>query len=190
MSKERQLGQPYKALGEKLKAARVSLKRSVGEASGAIEIDEDTFKRIELGEQRPAEDTLMVLISYLEIKDDEATQLWDLAGYSDSKNASSNVFELNQPITMVMPVDLRVVYTDMVHVMVNNFGVVMNFMQGAGQNGQPLAVARIGMSQEHAKSVLDILDKSLKQSNQHNQPKLLRQSKKSSQQIDNKKEDS
>ncbi len=162
------MGQPYKALGEKLRAARLQRKRTLAEASGAIEVDLDTFKQIEQGKQRPAEDTLMVLISYLDIKEDEASQLWDLAGYHDA-NQSGTTFDLGQPVAMMMPMDLRVVYTDMVHVMINDFGVIMNFMQGAGQGNQPLAVARIGMSKEHAKSVLEILDKSLKQAEQHKQ---------------------
>lgn len=172
-----QSANPYSALGAKLKAARISRKRTVTEASGAIELDEDTFKRIEQGAQRPAEDTLMVLISYLEIKEEEADTLWELAGYVDGKNANQQgtMFNLEQPVAMMIPVDLRVVYTDMVHVMINDFGVVMNFFQGTGQQGsQPLAVARIGMSKEHAKSVLEILEKSLQQSDKHKNGKLLK----------------
>jgi hypothetical protein len=153
---------PYQALGQKLRAARVRQKRTVAEASGAIEINEDTLKGIELGQERPAEDTLLVLISYLGIKEDEASQMWELAGYNQAEDEPAA--DINQSLAMIMPGDLRVVYTDMVHVMVNDFGVVMNFLQGAGPNNQPLAVARIGMSKEHAKSVLDILSKSLKQS--------------------------
>jgi DNA-binding XRE family transcriptional regulator len=172
------LGNPYQALGAKIKAARLSLKRTIAEASGAIELDEATFKQIERGEQRPAEDTLMVLISYLEIKEEDAAALWELAGYNDAKQGQGTIFDLGQPVAMMMPMDLRVVYTDMVHVMINDFGVVMNFFQGTGQPGQqgaqPLAVARIGMSKEHAKSVLDILDKSLKQSEKQYDTKMLK----------------
>ena len=63
-----------------------------------------------------------------------------------------------------MPMDLRVVYTDMVHVAVNDFGLVMNFMQTAGPANKPLAIARVGMSREHAKSVLEVLQRTLAQS--------------------------
>ena len=168
---------PYRALGQKLKAARLRLKLSVSDASGAIEISEEILKNIELGKRRPAEDTLVVLISYLQLKDDDATSIWDLAGYDD-KDAVDNIADLNQPIALAMPGDLRVVYTDMVHVMVNDFGVVMNFMQGVGPNSQPLAIARVGMSKEHARSVLDILDKSIKQSDKRSKPKMLEASDK------------
>ncbi len=177
---------PYQDLGQKLKAARVQLKRSVAEASGAIEVNEDMLRSIELGRKRPAEDTLMVLISYLQLKEEEASQIWDMAGYEEKETETTTV-DLTQPIAMVMPGDLRVVYTDMVHVMVNDFGVVMNFLQGVGPNNQPLAIARVGMSKEHARSVLDILDKSLKQSDQASKPKMLKSTKKDTDQTNKKK---
>ena len=61
--------------------------------------------------------------------------------------------------------DSRIVYTDTVHVMVNNYGVVMNFLQnGSSGHTQPLAVARVGMSLEHARSVREVLQQTLDQS--------------------------
>lgn len=162
---------PYQSLGRRLKAARLKIKKTVAEASGAIELNEAALHSIELGRKRPEEDTLMVLLSYLDIKDEEATKIWQMAGYQEVDD--HDIIDLNQQIAMVMPGDLRVVYTDMVHVLVNDFGVVMNFLQGAGPGSQPLAVARIGMSKEHARSVLDLLDKSLKQSDQSRQTKVL-----------------
>lgn len=44
---------------------------------------------------------------------------------------------------MVNAQDIRIVYTDMLQVMVNNYGVVINFLQGAGINDTPLAVSRV-----------------------------------------------
>lgn len=178
---------PYKSLGKKLKAARERQKRSVAEASGAIEINEDVYVNIELGNQKPEEDTLMVLLSYLEIKDEEANKIWELAGYDDKTTIqSSTTVELGQQTAIALPNDLRVVYTDMVHVMVNDFGVVMNFLQGVGPNSQPLAIARVGMSKEHAKSVLEILGKSLEKSEQRTKTKQLKSPKKTSDKSDKK----
>ena len=191
MKRDDKSSQPFKDLGAKIKATRQQKKRSVNEVSGAIEISEAKFKQIEQGELRPAEDTLATLLSYFEIKDSEADKYWELAGYLDNgipTTGSANVFELNQPIAMMMPVDLRVVYTDMVHVMVNDFGVVMNFMQSAGNGQQPLAVSRIGMSRDHAKSVIDILSKSIDQAEASKKPKLLKpQDSKDSQDSSSKK---
>lgn len=164
MSENEAGNNPFKLLGTTLRKAREIRKQSLAEVSGAVEIDSDVLQRFESGEQRPSEDILLLLISHFDLKDEEASKLWDLAGYTEDKPpgvTQTSTFDLGQPVAMVMPMDLRVVYTDMVHVMVNNYGVVMNFMQGAGPNGQPLAVARIGMSKDHAKSVLQVLKDSL-----------------------------
>src|SRR5262249_16675613 len=56
-----------------------------------------------------------------------------------------------------------VLFTDIVDIVVNNFGVVMHFMQNGGAGGQPATVAKVGMSREHAKSVLQILQATLMQ---------------------------
>ncbi len=57
----------------------------------------------------------------------------------------------NQQAITILPLDACVVYTDMVNVTANQFGVVMNFLQqGAGPNAGPVAVSRVGMSLDHA----------------------------------------
>lgn len=169
---DKRVGKPYRSLGIKLKAFREGKKQTIPEVSGAVEIEAKVLEQIEQGEQRPAEDILALLISYFGVKEDEASKLWELAGYNELSNDSQS-FDLGQQVAMVMPMDLRVVYTDMVHVMVNDFGVIMNFMQGNGPKNQPLAVARIGMSHEHARSVMDVLGKSLHQAQQKSAPKQL-----------------
>lgn len=158
----------YEPLGIHLKRLRQKRQESLAEVSGAVEIDIETLAKIEQGKSRPSEDILLLLISHFGAREDEATKLWEQAGYEQEKVPATNMIndDLGQakPMVMVMPTDARIVYTDMVHVMVNNYGVVMNFMQGAGPNNQPLAVARIGMSREHAESVLSVLQQTLEQS--------------------------
>lgn len=166
---------PYKSLGVRLKQMREKLQESLAEVSGAVEIEIDSLTAIEKGVQRPTEDILLLLISHFAVKDDQAGKLWELAGYMPQAalDGSFGGFLGDDDVkhaVMVMPMDARIVYTDMVHVMVNNYGVVMNFMQGAGPNNQPLAVSRIGMSREHAKSVLEVLQKTLQQSEQKSLP--------------------
>ena len=165
MSREDGVKNPYSELGRKLKLYRERRKRSITEASGAVEIEPVSLESIEKGEQRPDEEILSLLISYFEIDDEYASKLYRLAGYTETASDSQdqNTFDLSQPVAMLMPVDLRVIYTDTAHVMVNNYGVVMNFMQTNGAGNQPLAVSRIGMSKEHAKSLIKLLQQSLKQ---------------------------
>ena len=159
--------QPYKILGGRLRMRREKLSESLAEASGAVEIDVEDLEKIEMGLERPSEEILMLLISHFDINEDEATELWELADYIEEKsNTSGTMFEAgkgNETTAFVLPMDIRVVYTDMVHVMVNNFGVVMNFIQNSGPNNQPLVVARVGMSREHAESVIQILQQALAQ---------------------------
>ena len=52
----------------------------------------------------------------------------------------------------------------MIHINANKYGVVINFLQGLGSNNQPMAVSRIGMSREHAESLMEVLKKTLKRS--------------------------
>jgi len=160
-------GHDFKPLGLRLKRLRQNRHESLAEVSGAVEIEIDQLSVIEQGMHRPSEDILLLLISHFGAKEDEATKLWELAGYDQSQVPTANIIndELAQPknMVMVMPVDARIVYTDMVHVMVNNYGVVMNFMQRSGLNDQPLAVSRIGMSREHAESVITVLQQALDQ---------------------------
>ncbi len=169
MSKEKQEF-PYSSLGALLKSMRQKRQESLAEVSGAVEIEVDSLTAIEKGTTLPAEDILLLLISHFNIKEDEATKLWEQAGYDkrDTEVVTTNT-EAQAPV-MIMPGDLRIVYTDIAHIMVNDYGVVLNFMQGAGPNNQPLAVARVGMSREHAKSVLELLQRTLAETEQKNLP--------------------
>jgi transcriptional regulator with XRE-family HTH domain len=149
----------YKGLGKQLKVLRTRAKESLAEASGAVEIDVKQLASFELGQARPTEDVLMLLISHFGARDDEAIRLWELAGYGNSSTNPSQSLEINLTNTD----DNKILFTDVVDVTVNNYGVVMNFMQGAGPNKEPSSIARVGMSREHAKSVLQILQLTLSQ---------------------------
>jgi transcriptional regulator with XRE-family HTH domain len=168
--------QPYESLGKELKKLRSLRNESIAEVSGAVEIEIDELTNYEKGLSRPGEDILALLISHFDIKDKDSDKLWTLAGYdnnygNDSFAISDENIMQSQPV-FVLPIDARIVYTDLVHVMVNNYGVVVNFMQSSGPSNQPLAVSRIGMSKEHAYSLLEVLQNTLEQSSK---PKEIKQ---------------
>lgn len=155
---------PYKILGARLRGMRERLRESVAEVSGAVEIELDALTDFEQGKARPTEDILLLLISHFAVKEDEATKIWQLAGYEkDNSTTSMSTDDLNglKNAVMVMPLDARISYTDMAHVVVNQHGVVLNFMQTAGPNNQPLVISRLGMSREHAQSLVELLQKTL-----------------------------
>lgn len=174
MSEQGKTSYPFRPLGLRLKQIREKLRESVVEVSGAVEIDPDFLAAIEQGKQRPSEDILLLLISHFGTKEDEATKLWEMAGYDQNAIPMSNMVNDDRSNTVqtvvIMPIDMRISYTDQVHIMINDYGVVMNFMQANGLSNNPLTVARLGMSKEHAKSVLEVLQKTLAES----EPKALR----------------
>jgi transcriptional regulator with XRE-family HTH domain len=152
---------PYLLLGKNLKELRQRSNESLAEASGAVEIDVRELASYELGKARPSEDVLLLLISHFGAKDEEAVKLWEMAGYGMDKIPASSMS--NSDARSITASDTsRVLYTDIVDIMVNNYGVVMSFMQG-GPKDSAHTVAKIGMSREHAKSVLKILQVTLSQ---------------------------
>lgn len=163
---------PFRPLGKKLKSLRDRAKETLAEASGAVEIDVRQLAGYELGQARPSEDVLLLLISHFGALDDEAVRVWELAGYGTSKTQVVHMVSDEPQMQQIsITADSRIMFTDIVDVVVNNYGVVMNFMQGAGPNSKPVAVAKVGMSREHARSVLKILQVTLAQT-ERNAPTL------------------
>lgn len=159
---------PFRPLGRRLKALRDKARESLAEVSGAVEIDVRELASFELGQSRPNEETLLLLISHFGAHDDEAVRLWELAGYGVTKISAAQMSsaELASAVSSDKPVGAPILFTDVVDIMVNNYGVVMNFMQSSGPNHKPNSVAKVGMSREHAKSVLQILQMTLSQTEQ------------------------
>lgn len=163
---------PFKNLGERLKTIREKLHESVAEVSGAVEIDETDLYKIEQGKERPSEDILMLLISHFGMQDDdEATNLWKLAGYEQPRNDASLAPGRSEhsdeagsrAAVLIMAVDPRVIYSDHVQVTANPGGIVINFSQGAG-TPQAITTARVGMSRDTARNVIYTLQSALAQS--------------------------
>jgi transcriptional regulator with XRE-family HTH domain len=153
---------PYESLGSQLRNLRERNRESVAEVSGAVEIDEKDLGLIEEGTERPSEDILLLLISHFAVEDDKAAELWQLAGYDkQTEDDHETTARASRQQTLMVMIDPRVMYSDSVEISANNKGVVLNFSQAAGQQDQPLTVARIGMSREQAKLVMGILHQAL-----------------------------
>jgi transcriptional regulator with XRE-family HTH domain len=152
---------PYKPLGAILRHLRERNRESVAEVSGAVEIDEPVLGRIEAGSERPTEDILLLLISHFAVEDDKAAELWQLAGYDKGSAEDEREASNSRQQTLMVMIDPRVMYSDSMEVTANQKGVVLNFSQSAGQNDQPLTIARIGMSREQAKAVMGVLHQAL-----------------------------
>lgn len=160
---------PFRTLGFQLRSLREKEKEAIPDVSGAVEIEPELLVEIEAGLKLPSEDILLLLISHFGLQNEEALKLWRLAGYdnlTDANQPNSQDTLSHQSAMFILPIDSRVVYTDNVQASVNDFGIVVNFQQSnPQQNTQPLTVARVGMSREHAKNVLALLQRVLSDEN-------------------------
>lgn len=82
-------GPPHKTLGKYLKTLRQKYQETLGETSGAVEIKVEDLDQFERGAELPSEDILLLLISHFSLQDDEAVELWDLAGYDHDADSAS-----------------------------------------------------------------------------------------------------
>lgn len=167
---------PFKTLGTHLRYLREQLKQSLAEVSGAVEIDQKVLERIEAGAERPAEDILLLLISHFEVQDNDAVQLWELAGYeseaSERIRPGGDVQQPGKNVVMFLAFDMRTVYTDSLDVHSNQAGVVLNFSQTAGQD-RSVPVARLGMSYDQAEQVVQTMQQALLKAKYLHGPKAL-----------------
>jgi hypothetical protein len=142
---------------------REQSRESIAEVSGAVEIDEDSLERIEQGVERPSEEILMLLMSHFNMGENEAVQVWELAGYDRRLGPDVTIPEElvgGKPVVMLLAVDVRTQYTDGVDITADPAGVTMSFTQQAGQ-GNPQPVAKVGMSLEQAEAVARGLEQAL-----------------------------
>jgi hypothetical protein len=167
---------PFITLGRHLKYVREQLNRTLAEVSGAVEIDEAMLERIESGLERPPEDILMLLITHLEVRDQEAVQLWELAGYDgeipDQFQSTVELPNGAKGTIMLLALDVRTMYSDGLDIICSPAGLTLNFTQAAGAQ-QVSPVARVGMSYEHAEQVLKNLQSALLHARYQRGPKKL-----------------
>jgi hypothetical protein len=168
--------EPFEALGARLRFLREQWQQSVGEVSGTLEIDEDTLLAIESGKAMPPDELLDMLISHFLLTEDQAQDLRDLATDDAEQTTEAIVGGLEdmlmKQIVMYLPVDNRVIYTDGMNATVNDNGVVLQFLQASGSNGQQ-TVSRVGMSREHAEKMLKVLRETLDHHDSSNGQKML-----------------
>jgi DNA-binding XRE family transcriptional regulator len=163
-------------LGRHLKYMREQLQQSVEEVSGAVEIDERTLQNIEAGEERPAEDILLLLISYYGLQDQQAVQLWELAEY-DAADAPDQIkpdadFINGKNVVMLLAMDTRTLYSDGVDIAISPAGLTLNFTQASGKS-QSMPIGRIGVSLEQAEEVAKTLQLAILKAKQAKAPKQL-----------------
>lgn len=177
---------PFVDLGKHLRNVREQSKRSLAEVSGAIEIDEKSLRLIEIGQQRPDEEIMLLLISYFNVQDQEALHLWELADYDSDLtdhlqfNESGQEPEvaalISKPVIMMLAMDVRTMYSDGLEINWNKAGLTLNFTQTNPQikdQSSALSVARVGLSYTQAEQVLRSLERALLHAKYVGEKKLL-----------------
>ncbi|MCA9343547.1 MAG: helix-turn-helix transcriptional regulator [Candidatus Nomurabacteria bacterium] len=161
---------PYKVIGLRLKNLREQAKESLLEVSGAVEVDLDLLKDIEAGKRLPDEDVLLMLINHFKVSDQESMKLWELAGYGKDADKEPLIDEqLLKQITMVIPIDNKVAFTDSARVSSNINGVTIDFTVMAG-NTKPQTVSRVGMSLDQAIQLSKLIEMAVKVAKQPRAP--------------------
>ncbi len=167
---------PFVTLGKHLKYVREQTKQSLAEVSGAVEIDAATLERIEAGTERPHEDILLLLISYFNIQDQEAVQLWELAGYDgevpDKLRPGDELQIGSKNTVMLLALDMRTMYTDGLEIDQTDTGLTLNFTQASAKQ-QSSPVARLGMSYDQAERVIKQLQQAVLRHRYDHGPKRL-----------------
>lgn len=152
---------------------RQKFQESLGETSGAVEIDVEQLDRFERGAELPSEDILMLLINHFGLPDEEAVKLWEMAGYDQSTNLMVTEVELDghrhgdhlEAAGRGMPVvllafDNRILYSNGLEIVSDEVGMVLNFSQVAGSS-QPSLVSRVGISYEQAEQMILTMQRAL-----------------------------
>jgi transcriptional regulator with XRE-family HTH domain len=172
--------QPFALVGQAVASSRTTKKMSQRDLAAALEISTSTLGLIERGQRRPSREVLVMIFSIFKMNQEIRGQLWTLCGFEfeDAEDARAEAEEfdhyhlddmsdLSQPkvrtatmAVLPMPVPIlneQIMYTDSAHVVVNNFGVVVEFKQASTDGKTNINIARIGMSKEHAASLVNIL---------------------------------
>lgn len=165
---------PFITLGRHLKYVREQLHQSLAEVSGAVEIDEQELEKIEAGQERPAEDILLLLISHYGVEEHQAVRLWELAEYDDAApdNIRHDADVQGNKVVMLLALDTRTMYSDGIEVEVDKAGVTLTFTQASGKS-QKSPVGRIGMSANQAEEVINAMQQALIKAKYNDHPKLL-----------------
>ena len=153
---------PYKSLGNKIKKSRILNNMELIEVSEAIEIEVNILKKIESGMLRPDEDILELLITYLNIEDNEADKLWELAGYESESVEEPKEINLTKGIVMMLSplVNDKASYSDFLDVHYDKSGIVLHFKQVSGQK-KPVDVAKVGVSYSQAQEIIRTIQRVL-----------------------------
>lgn len=157
-------------LGIQLRKLRKLHGQSLAITANAINTDRAYLNKIELGKIKPSQRLLDKILVHFSVEGNMTTMLKQLAGHAplnfalvDERKDSNSMAQQSMPMAMpqqmaqvaINPAQTPVLYTDSVIVSSSEFGLVLDIAQAFGGGLQQNVVARIGMSYEHAKKLIE-----------------------------------
>lgn len=163
-----------KKLGYKVRELRGLNKLSQVKLAEMVKVDITLISKIENGHIQPTQDQLQAVIEALRLDGKDALDLWNLSGRASGPIfREQNKFE-NKDIIMsqeknvtkqpepqlnvsVNPTATQILYSDAVGVSTSEFGMVFDFAQRVSSTNNANIVARVGVSHEHARKIMEAI---------------------------------
>jgi transcriptional regulator with XRE-family HTH domain len=164
--------QQINVLGQELRSMRNSASESLLDTAKALGVDRTHLNKIELGSYKPSKKLLDEILAHFSVEGVKASQLRDLlkhgkvehvviGGFKEGDKGMNNELQtVQQPNQVTVdPSKVQVVYTDSTIVSSSDYGLVLDVAQTVtGNPQQQFVVARIGMSFDHAKRLLEVIN--------------------------------
>ncbi|CAN5422560.1 hypothetical protein BH09PAT4_BH09PAT4_02810 [soil metagenome] len=166
--------QQVNTIGKELRAIRKMSGESIEVAAKQLSIDRTHLNKIELGFYPPSEELLNKILAHFSVEGIKANQLRSILrrgevehvvveGVKRKEGLMEQKIQANDPSQSVQvsfdPNKIQVLYSDSIMVGSTDYGLTMDIAQTApGNPQQQFIVARIGMSFDHAKKLLEAIN--------------------------------
>jgi len=161
-------------MGRKVRQERVDRDLSLADLGAQVGVDRTLISKIENGHYQPTESMLQKIIDVLSLDKQRAAEIWALSGrpsgpiitqynlaqYEDIAMNQQPTEQVSQNV-QIDPNRTPILYSDGVAVTSSEFGMVFDFGQRVGPTNNANIVARIGISYEHARKLLEVINDEL-----------------------------
>lgn len=159
-----------KKFGSEIREIRKASGETLSDTAKALNVDRSHLTKIELGQDRPSEQLFMQLIAHFSVSRVMAQRLWSLAGFTGEFVTAEHIggketlmdepmlpARQGQPASVNIDPSKPTLYTDSIFINSSDFGLVVDFARRVGPE-QHFVVSSVGMSFEHAKKLLEVLN--------------------------------
>lgn len=164
--------QQINVFGHEIRLLRKKANESLVTTADQLGIDRSHLNKIELGRYKPSEELLDKIIAHFSVEGKKARQLRDflergpvehvvVGGLEGRGKEMPQEAKIENPSLQVNvdPTKVPILYSNSVFVSSNDYGLVLDVAQTApGSQNQQFIVSRIGMSFDHAKKMIEVIN--------------------------------